>query len=310
MAAQVRTITARSSGSPLVLGWFGVETGGAGSIGARALGHLSETGWMAPDHVTVGDVSRGRVLIIEADEWVTTLLSKFLADAGYELEVATTARSGFDRAVAAAPDLILADVILPDIDGFWVTRRIRAEKTKLASTPILLVSQQDDHNVRTEALALGADVFLAAPFRHEEVIAQLDALMGLAQRMRAKRDSIHTDPGSGVSTAFQGDLAQITIPTMLTMLEMERRTGKMMVRSPGKPDVTIELLEGGIVSTRLGKLEREPISVMREVVTWTRGKYTFEPSRAKEDARVRRPIGMLLLEAMRLNDESSHRGLS
>ena len=108
-------------------------------------------------------MSRGRVLIIEADEWLTTLVSKFLADAGYATQVATTARGGFDEAVAIQPDCVLCDVVLPDIDGFWVTRRIRADKSKLAGTPILLLSQKEDRVARLEGLALGADVFLDFP---------------------------------------------------------------------------------------------------------------------------------------------------
>ena len=180
-------------------------------------------------------MSRGRVLIIEADEWLTTLLSKFLSDAGYTTQTATTARAGFDDAVANQPDCVLCDVALPDIDGFWVTRRIRTDKSKLAGTPILLLAQKEDHLARLEGLALGADVFLTPPFRYDEVIAQVDALLGMAMRLRARRDSVHTDaPTSTGDAAVSGDLSQISVPTFLTMLEMERRTGRVRVQVKGK----------------------------------------------------------------------------
>lgn len=251
-------------------------------------------------------VARGRVLIVEADEWLTTLISKFLSDAGYTTEIATSARTGFDDAVASQPDCVLCDVVLPDIDGFWVTRRIRADKSKLAGTPILLLSQREDHTARLEGLALGADVFLTPPFRYDEVIAQVDALLGMALRLRARRDSVHTDvPTSTSEAAVHGDVTQITVPTFLTMLEMERRTGRVRVQARGKPNYIIEVVEGAIVQTQVGPTEKDAIDVLREVVLLKKGKYSFEPVKIDPAQRPQRRISMLLIEAMRLNDEGN-----
>jgi two-component system, OmpR family, response regulator len=250
-------------------------------------------------------VARGRVLVVEADEWVTTLVRRFLSDAAYETDIAATAREGFDRALRTLPDLVLVDVVLPDIDGFWLTRRVRAEKSRLATTPIILISQHQDMQARLEGLSLGADVFLSAPFRHEEIIAQVDALMGMARRLRAKRDSAHPEPPpSSSGSAFQGDVAQISFPTLLTMLEMEHRTGVVKVQGDGRAQAIIELLEGAVVGTQLGKAPGDPLAVFREVVTWTRGKYTFEPGEPRAVGVPKKPTSLLLLEAIRLNDEA------
>jgi DNA-binding response OmpR family regulator len=249
-------------------------------------------------------VSRGRVLIIEADEWLTTLVSKFLVDAGYTTQVATTARAGFDEALSSQPACVICDVVLPDIDGYWVTRRIRAEKTKLAGTPILLLSQRDDHAARVEGLALGADVFLTPPFRYDEVIAQVDALIGMAARLRSRSDSIVSDgPASIEQAALHGDLSQISVPTFLTMLEMERRTGRVRVQAHGKNTITLELVEGTVVHVEHSGREQDAIETMRDLVSWKKGKYTFEPRKVELGNRTQQRIGMLLLEAIRLNDE-------
>ncbi len=245
------------------------------------------------------------MLVVEADEWVTTLVRRFLSDAAYETDTAATARDGFDRALRTMPDLVLSDVVLPDIDGFWLTRRIRSEASRLATTPIVLISQHEDTQARLEGLSLGADVFLSAPFRHEDVIAQVDALMGMARRLRETRDSVYQDslPSSNDS-ALQGDVAQISIPTLLTMLEMERRTGVVRVRGEGKANATIELDEGAVVGTQMGRAAGDPLAVFREVVTWTSGKYSFEPRASQGLSQAQKPTSLLLLEAMRLNDES------
>jgi DNA-binding response OmpR family regulator len=245
---------------------------------------------------------QGRVLVVEADEWVTVVIRRFLSDASYEADVAETARKGFDRAVGTMPDLVLADIVLPDIDGFWLTRRIRAEKSGLASTPIILLSQKEDLQARLEGLNLGADVFLSAPFRHEEVIAQVDALIGMARRLRDSHEALPQLASAG--NALQGDIAQISFPTLLTMLEMERRTGMVTVRGDGKSSASIELEEGAVVGTLLARAPCEPLAVFREVVTWTRAKYSFQPGEAKLPHPQKKPTSVLLLEAMRLNDES------
>lgn len=249
---------------------------------------------------------QGRVLIVEADEWVTTLVRRFLSDASYQTDVAATAREGFERAILTQPDLLLVDVALPDIDGFWVTKRVRAEKERLATTPIILISQREDSYARLEGLNLGADVFLSAPFRHEEVIAQVDALMGMARRLRGKRDSIYQDsPLLSSGAAVQGDIAQISVPTLLTMLEMERRTGTVYVRGPGSASASIDLEDGAVTIATLDKRKSPALAVFRVVVTWMTGKYAFEPAEKKQEPpRPKTPTSLLLLEAMRLNDES------
>lgn len=240
---------------------------------------------------------------------MTTLVRKFLVDAGYETDVAVSARSGFDRAVATMPDLVLADVNLPDIDGFWLTRRIRSERGRLATTPVLLISQSQDHAVRLEGLALGADVFLTAPFRSDEVIAQVDALVGMAKRLRARRDSTHAEAGAVPTSdsAFRGDIAQISIPTMLTMLEMERRTGRLRIRTDSPSPLVIELVEGAIVGSMMNQKEREPVVVVAAAIALPSGKYTFEPERVEVKGRTRHMASSLLLEAARRQDESTRR---
>lgn len=249
-------------------------------------------------------MSRGRILIIEADEWLTTLVSKFLVDAGYTTQVATSARSGFDEAVAGQPACILCDVALPDIDGYWVTRRIRSEKSKLAGTPILLLSQKEDHLARLEGLALGADVILTPPFRYDEVIAQVDALVGMAARLRGRQDSVPLDKATAPNEAgLRGDMTQISVPTFLTMLEMERRTGRVRIQALDKPAINLDLLDGMIVRAQVGTKDQEALEVLREVVAWKRGKYTFETRNVVAGSLAPRRISMLLLDAIRLNDE-------
>jgi two-component system OmpR family response regulator len=246
------------------------------------------------------------VLIIEKDEWISTLLVKFLSGAGYECQVATDARGGFKSATEQLPDCIICDVMLPDIDGFWVARRVRGERTRLATTPFAFLAEVEDPELRLQGLNVGADVFMSPPFRHEEVVAQVNALVGMAERLREKHETAH--PVSKGGSALRGDIGQISVPTLLTMLEMERRTGELKVTPKGGAAAVFEIVEGELAGAKLAGLDEDPLEVMKSAIPWRSGEFSFQPGRVGETHGPRRSLSGLLLETLRLMDEDSRSG--
>jgi two-component system, OmpR family, response regulator len=251
-------------------------------------------------------VTRGRVLIIEQEEWEATLLSRFLGEAGFEVHVAGEARAGFDKVRELQPDCILCGVNLPDIDGFWVARRVRTEPSRVATTPFLFLTEADDTESRLQGLNVGADLYLTKPFRNDEVVAQVSALIDMANRLRQQRDSFSSEgpPSSIIGAAFTGDIAQMSVATVLTLLELERRSGKLKVRGEGGVAL-LDLTEGKFAA---GSLDDKPWSsteLLREVLRWKKGSFSFRGSQGTvTDSGEQQKIGGLLLEAMRLEDES------
>jgi two-component system, OmpR family, response regulator len=252
-------------------------------------------------------VSSGRVLIIEADEWVSSLLSKYLGEAGYEVEVATGAREGFDKVRELEPDCILCDVNLPDIDGFWVARRVRTEPTRVATTPFLFLTDAEDIESRLQGLHVGADLYLSKPFHNEEVVAQVGAMIDMANRLRQVRDSFVTEPPSTTgATAFQGNVAHMSLATVLTLLELERRTGRLRVKGDDDRNAVLDLSEGSFAHAEIDERPWPPTAFLREVLRWKQGSFSFKTATV-EAPRMRQPIGHLLLEAMRQEDEASNK---
>ena len=90
------------------------------------------------------------MLVIEDDEWVSRLLSNAIRDAGYEVITCATAKEGFELACSEEPSCIICDVELPDGDGFWVARSIRAEPTRVSATPFIFLTGLDDPQSRME----------------------------------------------------------------------------------------------------------------------------------------------------------------
>jgi DNA-binding response OmpR family regulator len=246
------------------------------------------------------------LLVIEADEWEAALLGKFLTDAGYAVEFATGAREGFDKIRESKPDCILCDVNLPDIDGFWVARRVRTETSAVATTPFLFLTPADDAESRLQGLHVGADLHINKPFRNDEVVAQVGAVLEMANRLKAQRAMLASDgPPSSHPSALQGDLALISLSTVLTLLELERRTGHLKITSEDSRTARIELAEGTLLSANMNGDAWEPTELLREILRWKKGKFAFKADLVQPTPELnRRSVGGLLLEAMQLEDEA------
>ncbi len=254
-------------------------------------------------------MSKGRVLIIEADEWVAVLLGKFLGDAGFQVDFATGAKEGFDKVRALTPDCILCDVTLPDIDGFWVARRVRTEPSAVATTPFLFLTDAEDTESRLQGLHVGADVYITKPFRNEEVVGQVSALIEMAKRLKKQRDQIASDgPASHRGSALQGDLAQVSLSTVITVLELERRTGRLKIAGEKQRRGEIQIAEGKFVHAQVQGTTGAPTALLRELLRWKIGSFAFKPDPDEPDRPApRQSLTGLLLEASRLEDESQRR---
>ena len=115
-----------------------------------------------------------RILVVEDDPAVRNSLSRALRLEGYEAELHEEGGSAIRSLQVAAPDAILLDLQLPDVDGLEICRRIRASGD---TTPILMVTARDAVDDRVAGLDAGADDYLVKPFDLAELFARLRALL-------------------------------------------------------------------------------------------------------------------------------------
>jgi DNA-binding response OmpR family regulator len=130
-------------------------------------------------------MGRPLVLLIEDDEWVADLLVTALRDASFEVSVATTAEGGLQLAASVGPDCIVCDFALSDHDGAWFAGQLRANPWPVGAVPLLLVSSRDEPYASTSGFEAGVDAFMAKPFRLDEVVGQIRALIAFASRLSA-----------------------------------------------------------------------------------------------------------------------------
>ncbi len=123
---------------------------------------------------TMNDFSRApRVLVVEDDEDIAQALQRSLRMEGYEVRTAADGRAALEQGHAFAPDLVILDLGLPELDGVDVARELRAAD----DVPILILTARDALESRVEGLDAGADDYLVKPFERQELLARMRALL-------------------------------------------------------------------------------------------------------------------------------------
>ena len=110
-----------------------------------------------------------RILIVEDEEKIARFVELELAHEGYEVDKASDGRAGVEAALAGAYDLILLDLMLPQLSGLEVLRRVRREK----ETPVILLTARGDVMDKVAGLDAGADDYVTKPFAIEELLARI-----------------------------------------------------------------------------------------------------------------------------------------
>ncbi|ANS73659.1 two-component system response regulator [Paenibacillus yonginensis] len=117
---------------------------------------------------------RNGILVIDDDEKITSMLRRGLAFEGYDVYTANNGLEGLKMMLSTDPDLIILDVMMPQLDGFEVCRRLREGGS---TVPVLMLTAKDEVENRVKGLDTGADDYLVKPFALEELLARVRALL-------------------------------------------------------------------------------------------------------------------------------------
>src|SRR5687767_7850211 len=122
-----------------------------------------------------------RILVVEDDPSIRMGLEDTLTAKGYEVDVVSRGSEGADKAISGRYDLVVLDVMLPDIDGFEVCRRIRNSKGASRRLPVIILSARGAELDRVRGLELGADDYVTKPFSLMELLARVASVLRRAQ---------------------------------------------------------------------------------------------------------------------------------
>ncbi|MBP6277979.1 MAG: response regulator transcription factor [Limnohabitans sp.] len=117
------------------------------------------------------------ILMIEDDARLAAMVSDYLGQNGFDVAPAPDAQSGLARLQTAGVDLVILDLMLPDMDGLQVCQRIRALPGALGQVPVLMLTAKGDPMDRIIGLEMGADDYLPKPFEPRELLARIKAIL-------------------------------------------------------------------------------------------------------------------------------------
>ena len=130
----------------------------------------------------MGTYSEASLLVVEDEPNIRELLATSLRFAGFEVQTASNGAEAIRLAGSLEPDLVVLDVMLPDLDGFAVTRRIRESGKHI---PIVFVTARDSLDDKIKGLTVGGDDYVTKPFSLDEVVARIRAVL---RRTRGESD--------------------------------------------------------------------------------------------------------------------------
>jgi len=151
-----------------------------------------------------------RLLIVDDDLDTLRLIGLMLERQGYEIIAASNGKQALDLAKSELPDLIILDVMMPDLDGYEVARRLRADEDTL-KIPIIMFTAKSQMDDRVTGIEAGADAYLTKPTQPRELFAHIKAMLARRQKIQQKTTTslkkqgrivgvISTKGGMGVST--------------------------------------------------------------------------------------------------------------
>ena len=180
-------------------------------------------------------MARERILVIEDEADLREVLAYNLSREGFQVDAAGDGARGLSKAEERRPDLILLDLMLPDMDGLEVCRRLRQDR-ELSDTPIIMVTAKGEGTDIVVGLGVGADDYLCKPFSIQELVARVRAVLRRGahgrddeERRKLRRGPIEIDP-SRHEVLVNGQAVKFTATEFRMLHFLALRPGRVYER--------------------------------------------------------------------------------
>ena len=268
-----------------------------------------------------------RVLVADDDPWILRMVANVLSKRGYLVETAHDGEEALDKATATKPDLLITDVLMPNMDGWTLVKVLRSRK-EMAFLPVIFLTSLSSDDDRIRGFRLGADDYMAKPFRFEELDLRVERTLSRGRIVeQAAREQVGASPlppppvppvdlmGTGRHVGLLGRLEQVGLSALLTLLEMERKSGELIVvRDEGeRPEESAPLGPTGHIFVRDGKVVDATIDgitmaaneeCIYSMLAWSQGSFEFRQGEVDVADTISRSTTGLLMEGARRIDES------
>lgn len=234
-----------------------------------------------------------RILIADDDEKVLALLNSSLQKAGYETSQAINGADALTLAKKESPDLILADVAMPEMDGFELCRHIRDDPAT-EHIPFIFLTAKGELHDKVKGLNLGADDYISKPFHITEVTARIKTIL---QRMTLLAQQALDSEES----ELQGNLDQMQMAEVLQTLSMSQKTGGLKLINNAQKIGKIFFKDGNIVQASLDEHLGE--EAVYRILVWEEGFFKFDSNDTSNTPPIEKSMNSLLMEGFDQREE-------
>lgn len=206
------------------------------------------------------------ILIIDDNPYIIKLIGMYLEKAGFEVITAEDGVQGLARSQEDDPDLIITDIMMPNLDGIELCEKIRSD-SRNPMVPLIFLTAVDSEISMQRGFRAGADQYLVkAGINTEVLLAMVKKLLGRSERIK----EIDVNANAG----FSGNFQDLTLTELIQLLHLNQKTGILEIKREPYPDSTVYFDSGEVIHARIGNDEHDE-KALSTLSNWKKGDFYF-----------------------------------
>ena len=236
-----------------------------------------------------------QILIADDDPKLLTLLKSSLQKEGYVTIEAIDGKAALERLKTEHPDLILADVTMPNMDGFELCQHVR-ENPATDNIPFIFLTAKGELHDRVKGLNLGADDYISKPFHITEVVARIKVVL--------QRSAMLAQTATENESELRGNLEQMGMAEVIQTLGMSRKTGGLKIINQSRVG-KVYFENGEIIQATLGTFKDE--EAVYRILIWDEGYFEFDSKDTTEHTMTKSHNSLLMEGFQQREDLAKYR---
>ena len=244
-----------------------------------------------------------RILIVDDEPAILRMVESLMERHGHEVDMARNGQEGLQKALAFLPDLVITDVLMPEMDGWAFVRDLRSRK-ELSLVPVIFLTALNSAKDRILGFRLGADDYLQKPFHLEELEIRVERVLRRGEKMAAEVERMTAPASAQSAIGLNGKISQIGVSSVLTILELERKSGVLVLKD-GSRTGRVFMKEGRALDAFFdGQPKPRGADAVYEMLTWSAGRFEFSYLEVEMEDAIKTSTTHLLMEGARRIDEA------
>src|SRR6266850_2869775 len=239
-------------------------------------------------------MSKAIVLIVDDSPLIRQVVADAFLPAGYQVLMAADGSEALRKITQKHPDLIVADILMPVMDGWRLCEEVR-RVPETAQIPFIFLTSEQETQKRVRGLRMGGDDYLTKPFSREELLARSENILSRARKLKE---------AEATGEMLSGHTRHLSMADLLQILSLNGRTGALKLDGPRGEEGRIYFREGRIIHATLGSVEGE--KALFRIMMWPESRFVLEDLPRQTRESIEATTSSVLMEGFTHWDELRH----